>query len=125
MPRGNDKQTILNMFYNSSKPLVLISPSLTEGIDLKDDLSRFCIICKMPYANLKDKWTRIRINEDQKWYMIKACTTLVQMTGRSIRSEQDFAKTYILDSDFLNLAKFGINTFPKWWQDAVIIDNDK
>jgi Rad3-related DNA helicase len=25
------------------------SPSMTEGIDLKDDLSRFQIICKVPY----------------------------------------------------------------------------
>lgn len=122
MPRGNDKQTILNMFYNSNKPFVLISPALTEGIDLKDELSRFCIVCKVPYANLKDKWTKTRMDEDQKWYMIRACTSLVQMTGRSIRSESDFATTYILDSDFLKLASFAINTFPKWWQESVMIE---
>ena len=120
MPRGNDKQLILNSFYNSSKPLVLISPSLMEGIDLKDDLSRFCIICKMPYGNLGDKWIKTRMEESKKWYLSQACTNLIQMCGRSVRSEKDYAKTYILDSDFMNLAKNGIDIFPKWWKDAVV-----
>ena len=120
MPRGKERQTILDIFYTSSKPYVLISPSLTEGIDLKEDLSRLCIICKVPYANLMDKWTKTRMSESQEWYINLACMTLVQMTGRSIRSETDFATTYILDSDFLNLAKNSTKIFPKWWQESVV-----
>ncbi len=72
-----------------------------EGIDLKDDLSRLCIVCKVPYANLGDKWTKTRMDEDKEWYITAACMNLVQMSGRSIRSDTDFAKTYILDADFM------------------------
>lgn len=120
MPKGKERQMILDTFFNSTKPYVLISPSLTEGIDLKEDLSRLCIICKVPYANLMDKWTKTRMTENQEWYLNLACMSLVQMTGRSIRSETDYASTYILDSDFLNLAKNSINIFPKWWQESVV-----
>ena len=35
------------------KPTVLISPSLYMGLDLKDDLSRFQIITKVPYPDLR------------------------------------------------------------------------
>jgi Rad3-related DNA helicase len=34
---------------------VLLSSSLWEGVDLKDDLSRFQIIAKVPYPNLSEK----------------------------------------------------------------------
>jgi len=122
LPRRTNKKAILDAFQNSEKPYVLISPSLTEGVDLKDDLSRLCIICKVPYGNLKDKWTKTKLEKDRAWYIANACTTLVQMTGRSIRSETDFATTYILDSDFLKLAQSAIDIFPKWWKDAVVID---
>lgn len=119
-PQGKEREAILNSFKESDFPYVLISPSLTEGLDLKDDLSRFCIICKMPFASLGDKWVETRKNLNQIWYINKACETLVQMTGRSIRSELDYCDTFILDSDFLKLAHMGMDIFPKWWKDAVI-----
>jgi hypothetical protein len=39
---------------NTTEPTVLISPSLYIGLDLKDDLSRFQIITKIPYPDLGD-----------------------------------------------------------------------
>lgn len=122
MPRGNDKQLLLDTFYASKKPYVLISPSLTEGIDLKEDLSRLCIICKVPYANLTDKWTKERMTIDSSWYSTAACINLVQMSGRSIRSETDFANTYILDNDFEKLAINANDIFPEWWKDSVVLE---
>lgn len=122
MPKGANKQLLLNAFYNSDKPYVLISPSLTEGIDLKEDLSRLCIICKVPYGNLGDKWTKLRMNESQRWYRSQACMQLIQMSGRSIRSETDYATTYILDSDFIKLAENAEDILPSWWKEAVVID---
>ena len=123
LPKGVDKQLILNGFYESEDPLVLVSPSLTEGIDLKDDLSRLCIICKVPYPSLGDKWTKERMQDDNEWYVSQTCTTLVQMTGRSIRSKDDYAKSYILDSDFERLAATAIEIFPQWWKDAIIAES--
>jgi Rad3-related DNA helicase len=120
MPRGSNRQEVLNKFYNSSLPYVLISPSLTEGLDLKDDLSRFCIICKIPYMNLGDSWVKARMEARQQWYTINAAQTLVQMTGRSIRSETDYCDTYILDENFISFAQMAFNILPDWWKNSVI-----
>lgn len=126
IPRPNNRQEVLNHFYVSDDPLVLMSPSLTEGLDLKEDLSRFCIVCKMPFANTNDKWVKERQFEDSVWYAANTCTTLMQMTGRVVRSENDKASTYILDNCFSFLVnKFGY-LFPKWWQESVFsIDDEK
>ena len=122
LPKGASKSLTLEMFYSSDKPYILVSPALAEGIDLKGELSRLCIICKVPYANLGDKWTEMRMKESSEWYTTAACVSLIQMTGRSVRSETDFARTYILDKDFMVLAKNAISIIPKWWQDSVVID---
>lgn len=122
IPRGNSRQIILNSFYNSKNPYVLISPSLAEGLDLKDELSRFCIICKMPYANISDKWVKTRLALDRTWYSNYTAESLVQMCGRSIRSKTDFATTYILDSDFMTFAENSYYLLPEWWKAAVVAE---
>lgn len=119
-PQGKNRETLIKTFNLSQNPYVLISPSLTEGIDLKDDLSRFCIICKVPYPSIADEWTKQRIKLDQNWYNVKTAETLIQMTGRSIRSEQDHADTYILDSNFFDFASRNADLFPQWWKDSVV-----
>ena len=43
------RDEVIAEHVNSTKPTVLISPSLYTGLDLKDDLSRFQIITKVPY----------------------------------------------------------------------------
>lgn len=121
-PKGKNRENIMKTFNYSQNPYVLISPSLTEGVDLKDDLSRFCIICKVPYPSIADKWTKERIKIDQNWYNVKTAETLIQMTGRSVRSEQDHADTYILDSNFFEFASRNVDLFPQWWKDAVVND---
>jgi ATP-dependent DNA helicase DinG len=46
------RDEVIAEHVNSTKPNVLISPSLYTGLDLKDDLSRFQIIVKVPYPDL-------------------------------------------------------------------------
>lgn len=74
---AKNKAEELENFKQSSEPLVLVSPSLSEGLDLKDDLSRFCIICKVPYASLGDLWVRRKNKHDKDWYRLKTAETLV------------------------------------------------
>ena len=119
-PQGRNREALIKTFNMSQNPYVLISPSLTEGIDLKDDLSRFCIICKVPYPSIADEWTKQRIKLDQNWYNVKTAETLIQMTGRSIRSQTDHAETYILDSNFMDFAARNPELFPQWWQESVV-----
>jgi ATP-dependent DNA helicase DinG len=49
------RDEVIAEHVNSTKPTVLISPSLYIGLDLKDDLSRFQIITKVPYPDLGDR----------------------------------------------------------------------
>lgn len=76
---------------------VLLSSSLWEGVDLKDDLSRFQIIAKAPYPNLSEKRTKIKMQKFPLWYKSQTLVKLLQGFGRSIRSEDDWAVTYVLD----------------------------
>ncbi|MGA9151824.1 MAG: helicase C-terminal domain-containing protein, partial [Candidatus Nitrosopolaris sp.] len=50
------RDEVIAAHVNITKPNVLISPSLYTGLDLKDDLSRFQIIVKVPYPDLGDRW---------------------------------------------------------------------
>ena len=121
MPKGKTRETEIEYFMTSSKDnLVLISPSLQEGIDLKNDLSRFTIICKVPYASLADPWVKKRMDLSPKWYSDYTCMSLIQMTGRSVRTETDFAVSYILDSDFKWFFSKNKNKFPKHWKELIV-----
>jgi Rad3-related DNA helicase len=77
----------------------------------------------MPYANISDKWIKTRMNLDVTWYNNFTAESLIQMTGRSIRSKTDFATTYILDEDFLRFAETNYYILPNWWKDAVVTDD--
>lgn len=104
----------------SNMPTVLVSPSMMNGIDLKDDLSRFQVILKVPYPNLSSETIKKRLNYNDQWYQWKTACDLIQSYGRSIRSDTDWAKTYILDANFANLAHRYKHAFPKYFKEAFI-----
>jgi Rad3-related DNA helicase len=113
------RERAVQQHLESKEPTVLISPSMTEGLDLKDDLSRFQIICKVPYPAL-DAYTRARMQRDPAWYQWQTALKLVQATGRSIRSKTDRAHTYILDEDFANFVQKNNRVLPKYWTNSII-----
>lgn len=99
----------LDEFKNSQNPLVLISPSMNEGVDLPGDLCRFQILFKLPYPDLRDKQIRLRANADNDWYDYKTALALIQTYGRGMRFEKDYCQTYFIDSriiDFIENDKF-------------------
>lgn len=97
---------------------VLVSPSLTEGVDLKDDLARFQVVCKVPYPRL-DTYARARRVRDRGWYELQTAWALVQMIGRAVRSEADSAVTFILDSQFEKFVARNEGILPMWWRAAI------
>lgn len=97
---NTNRDEILQKHLSSKEPTVLISPSMTEGVDLKGDLSRFQILCKVPYPWLGDPIVKKRMHKFPEWYPLQTAMTVVQSVGRSIRNETDTAVTYILDSDW-------------------------
>jgi Rad3-related DNA helicase len=97
----------------------LISPSLHLGVDLKDDYSRFQIIVKVPYPDLTDKRVARKKEMDPNWYTWSTVLRLVQSYGRSVRSAEDHATTYILDASISFLLKKGQELIPKWFTEAI------
>ncbi|MFZ0328565.1 MAG: ATP-dependent DNA helicase [Nitrososphaeraceae archaeon] len=104
---------------STTKPTVLISPSLHTGLDLKNELSRFQIITKVPYPNKSDKWTNAKREVDAEWYYWQTALKLIQAYGRSVRSKDDWAKTYILDSAFGYFVKKNKDKLPSWFIQAI------
>ena len=115
---GSTIEEILDMHQNTPNG-VLLSSSLWQGIDLKDDLSRFQIIEKCPYLYLGDKRVLIKKNKDQNWYLYHTMMKLLQGFGRSIRNENDYAKTYVLDSSVQRLLQYNKNMVPEAFHDVI------
>ncbi len=120
---SSDRQRAIDI-YLSTNDAVLLAPSLDRGIDLPDDNCRAIVICKVPYLNLGDKQISARLHSraGQLWYSVQAVRTMVQMSGRGMRHEEDYCETYILDRQFIGLWKKNKSLFPKWWSDALVWD---
>jgi ATP-dependent DNA helicase DinG len=113
------REEVIAEHINSAKPTVLISPSLNTGIDLKHELSRFQIITKVPYPNLADRWINAKRDLDEEWYYWQTALKLEQAYGRSIRSKEDWAMTYVFDSGFGHFVNKNRNLFPDWFRQAI------
>ena len=90
------------------------------GVDLKDNLSRFQVIVKVPYPDLTDKKVSVLKQRNPKWYEWNTILRLIQAYGRSVRNADDYANTYILDSSVSFLLKNGKEMIPKWFSEAII-----
>jgi Rad3-related DNA helicase len=120
---GDDRASLLDRHARSLDG-VLVAPAMHEGIDLKDDLSRFQIILKLPYPDMKDAQIAARMRVDPPWYGWITALKLVQSSGRSVRSADDHADTYILDKGFRNFRQRNYRALPKWFTESIITYHD-
>lgn len=111
---------VLEAHTSSPRPTVLLSPSMTEGVDLKDGLSRFQVICKIPYPYLGDELVKSKMKKWKWWYSYQTIITILQSVGRSIRSEDDFATTYILDGCWEGFYRSNVHIFPREFQKLLV-----
>lgn len=116
---GKTNDILLKEHAESDEPTVMVSPSMSHGVDLKGDLGRFQIIMKVPYLPLSNKRIKRLCKEDYSWYQNKTLSTLVQMAGRCTRNETDKAVTYIVDGSAVGLLKRSWNKLPKYFRDRV------
>lgn len=106
-----EKRKVLDMM-KMTKGMILMGPSILEGLDLKDEWSRFAIFAKVPYLSLGDKFVKTKLSINPGWYRWKAIINILQGTGRSVRNEDDWAITYILDGSLSDLIHNNRNSFP-------------
>ncbi len=113
-----DRNTVISNFQDYGDPSVLISPSSTEGLDLKDDLGRFAIFCKVPFGYLGDKWIKTRMDISGEWYKRRALIDIIQGGGRVVRTETDWGTVFILDESWGYLFRTTKYMIPPWWKAA-------
>ena len=116
---GVSSRPALLKAHGSRDESVLISPSLNQGVDLKDELSRFQILVKVPYPDLSDRRTKIKLERNPGWYDWQTALRLVQTYGRSVRNETDHAVTYVLDSHFPSFVRNHRDLFPEYFLEAI------
>ena len=116
---SQDREKKLKIHMADPRPTVLLSPSMQEGVDLKGELSRFQILCKVPYPYLGDKLVKKRMHKWRWWYPLQTAKTIVQSVGRSVRSDTDTAVTYILDADWDRFWSRNKDIFPKGFKETL------
>lgn len=117
---SEDRDEVLRRHHDSPEPTVLVSPSMTEGCDLKDDLARFTIIAKLPYPNLGDRALKKRCDRDPWYYDYLTVRSFVQALGRGVRHEKDTCSIYVLDGCFSAFLRKNKRILPQYILDAMV-----
>jgi ATP-dependent DNA helicase DinG len=118
-PKKADEREAAMELHASMPGAILITPSMTEGFDFKDDLARWQILPKIPYPSLTNKQVAAKAEQDPEWYSCETVKSIIQACGRAVRSATDHAVTYILDDDFWFLMRKADYMLPKWFAEAV------
>ncbi len=116
---ADGRDAALTRHLTDSAPTILLTPSMTEGIDLADDRARWQVLCKVPYPYLGDRQVAARMERDRDWYDWRTTLAVVQAYGRSVRSDTDHAVTYLLDADFPNFMRRQQRRLPGWFLEAL------
>lgn len=108
--------------YRRDAGSIMLAPSLDRGVDFKGDDCRVVVVAKVPFPYLGDTQVSQRLHGPggQAWYTVQTIRSMVQMTGRGVRSADDYCTTYILDKQFQsNVWKKNKKLLPEWWVEAV------
>lgn len=120
-PKNSSSQKdTLKQHLESNDPTILLSPSMTEGVDLMGDAARVQIIVKTPYPYLGDPVIQKRMELYPNYYAMQTALALVQAYGRSIRSEDDWAASFFLDANTMTFIRRNRRIFPGWFLEAII-----
>jgi ATP-dependent DNA helicase DinG len=104
---------------------ILITPSMTEGFDFKDELARWQIMPKIPWPSLGDRQVKAKADMDPDWYSCETVKAVIQTCGRICRNVNDYGMTYVLDDDFWYLYKKAEHMFPKWFKESIVNAREK
>lgn len=94
--RGEAPTEKIEEYMAAGPGAVLVSPSIGEGYDFKDDLCRYNIALKIPFEP-PSKILQAREQEDREYRSYRAFNKLVQQFGRDMRSDKDWSERFIGD----------------------------
>jgi Rad3-related DNA helicase len=116
---GVRNEDLLIAHEETRDPTVLVSPSMTYGVDLSGDLGKFQIVLKAPWLPTKETRTEKMMKLDKDWYSNKMLCSVVQACGRIIRSPEDEGNTYILDGTIFDAIYKNKSKLPKFFLDRL------
>lgn len=119
---SQNREYALYEFEKTQEPRILVSPSMSEGVDLPYEQCQFQVIYKIPFPYLGDPQVNERRKQDPRWYAYKTVITLLQAYGRGMRAEDDYCETYILDGNIRMLltGKMYRNLIPRFFKEAIV-----
>lgn len=116
---SQNKDEVLRLHMESEEPTVIVSPSMDTGVSFDNDSARFQIIAKIPYPSLASQKNKMRQKNNPDWYSWKTVSGLIQMSGRPVRSNIDYADTIVIDGGFGDVMKHSSHFLPEWFQNAI------
>jgi len=116
---SNKNQLVEEHFRDPKEPTILVGPGFKEGLDFKDWKARFQILAKMPCPDLKNPVISKRSKIEPAWYALMVAMAIIQMLGRTTRSETDKSVNYILDSYFRSFYYQNQHLFSKDLQQTI------
>jgi Rad3-related DNA helicase len=116
---SSSRQKAIHEFKSSKDQVILVGSAIYEGLDLKDDLSRFTFFTTIPYADYSDVVVKARITRYPDWYGLESLKNIIQGAGRSTRSDTDFSTSYFLDSRFWSLYQKNAHLLPYYFTESV------
>lgn len=120
MQDSSDREGSLEEWQRSDKQ-VFFSVAMDEGVDLEGDDCRWQVLAKTLYKSMKDKRVdfRVQTRNEWDWYNRHAAIQIQQAYGRAVRSPEDWAVFYILDSSAVGLIDRNEHLFEEWFLDAI------
>jgi len=120
---AKEREGALDRFLASDNS-ILLAPSFERGIDLPYNDCRVIVVAKVPFPYLGDKQVskRLRSQGGNGWYSMVTVRSLIQMTGRAMRHEDDTCSVYIIDRQFIdNIWRKKKHLIPDWWKEALVM----
>ena len=122
LPQANRREQALEEFRQSEEPLVLMSPSMTTGVDLPFDLCRWQAILKLPFADQTSPVVKEQMKSalGKRLQMQATAQTLCQAYGRIMRDEADWGVTHLLDSNWQWFRFAAKQYLAPWFTEAIV-----
>ncbi len=119
---SQNREYALYQFEKTREPRILVSPSMSEGVDLPYEQCQFQVIYKIPFPYLGDPQVNERRKQDPQWYAYKTVITLLQAYGRGMRAEDDYCETYILDGNIRMIltGRMYRHLIPRFFKEAIV-----
>lgn len=117
--RGLNTQEVVEEFKRSKAPSILVSPAVGTGYDFPDEDCRWQIVAKLQFPDGRPLIMKARAKNDPEYAVNQCIQSLVQASGRGVRTPTDHADTFVVDNHIQWLVGRYRHLFPRWWLESL------